>query len=521
MQIKIQLNHLVYLSSKNVVQETFKTSNVSENEDIVLFETMSIIQVSSTRHNFHYKYNQSKCLLCSIEKSTFNWFFLQHLLVFIIWHKYFSHYLFVLMENDGKRIFFISWKQCRIYNDQTLFQYQICVQQQNHELNKNGNVQNKFTTNWHKIMIELQLPTLLPLTSQLAAAAVAIAPAAHKSLMNDKKCILFLNFSLHSLPSYILYRKLYDILLNIFYDNFNNKWNHQMQQNQYLNSFIKRSCHNGCLVCDLSTNSHCCRQRCSDDDGDDHHRNILFIVVDMFNVKCGIESSSSSHSVVKSNTNTNLKLKHCWRTLSFMYILLFQRQCFNDDEFSDCEFFLQFNNIKNNFHQPMFAQNEHKHKHIECNRHQMKLQNTNIHHVIDNNILTLTTSNHKLKAKENNSDNCNLHQHHSHQHHHHHHHHHHEQLNHQQQKQQHHQLPNERCTNQHFYRTTFRFNAIIILIILCIPIITASSVHNLRYSTNIVKTKYGPLRGILLRSNPTIEGYLGVPYATPPLGSLR
>ena len=71
MQIKIQLNHLVYLSSKNVVQETFKTSNVSENEDVESFEAMSIIIVSSTRHNFHNKYNQSKCLLCSIGKSTF------------------------------------------------------------------------------------------------------------------------------------------------------------------------------------------------------------------------------------------------------------------------------------------------------------------------------------------------------------------------------------------------------------------------------------------------------------------
>lgn len=65
-------------------------------------------------------------------------------------------------------------------------------------------------------------------------------------------------------------------------------------------------------------------------------------------------------------------------------------------------------------------------------------------------------------------------------------------------------------------------NAIVFLLILCIPIITVhASVHNIKYSTNIVKTKYGPLRGILIRSNPTIEAYLGVPYATPPVGSLR
>ena len=517
MQIKIQLNHLVYLSCKNVVQETFKTFNVSKNEEFELFQPMSIIELSSTCHNFQNKYNQSKYLLCSIEKFSFNWFFLKPLLVFILWHKYFSHYLFVLMKNDDENIISILWKQCRICNDQSLFQYQICVQQQNHELNKNGNVQNKSTTNWHNIMIEMQLPPPSPLLPSSQAVAIVLAPA-YKSLMIDKKCILSLNFSFHSLPSNIIYRKLYEMLLNIFYGNFNIEWNHQMQQNQYLNSnYNKRYCHNSCLVCDLSTNSHCCQRYSSDKD--DHHTIFLFIVIDMINVQSGIECSSSSHSVVKSNTSTSLKLKHCWRTLSFMYIMLFQRQCFSDDEFSDCEFFLQFNIIKNNFHQPMFAQNEHKHEHIECNRHQIKLQNPNIQHVIDNNISTLTTSNHKLKAKENNSENCN--------HHHNHHHHHQHQQNHhhhqQQQKQQHHQLPNEKCSNyhQHFYRTTFRFNTIIILIILCIPIITASSVHNLRYSTNIVKTKYGPIRGILLRSNPTIEGYLGVPYATPPLGSLR
>lgn len=59
-------------------------------------------------------------------------------------------------------------------------------------------------------------------------------------------------------------------------------------------------------------------------------------------------------------------------------------------------------------------------------------------------------------------------------------------------------------------------NAILFLIILCIPLLTttaaASNIHNLKYSTNVVKTKYGPLRGIVLRQNPIVEGYLGVPY---------
>ncbi|BES88799.1 Carboxylesterase [Nesidiocoris tenuis] len=41
-----------------------------------------------------------------------------------------------------------------------------------------------------------------------------------------------------------------------------------------------------------------------------------------------------------------------------------------------------------------------------------------------------------------------------------------------------------------------------------------------KYSTRVVRTKYGPLRGLLLQ-HPPVEVFLGVPYATPPLGSLR
>lgn len=47
----------------------------------------------------------------------------------------------------------------------------------------------------------------------------------------------------------------------------------------------------------------------------------------------------------------------------------------------------------------------------------------------------------------------------------------------------------------------------------------ALSAH--KYSTRVVRTKYGPLRGIVVHSHPQVEAYLGVPYATPPLGSLR
>lgn len=70
-------------------------------------------------------------------------------------------------------------------------------------------------------------------------------------------------------------------------------------------------------------------------------------------------------------------------------------------------------------------------------------------------------------------------------------------------------------TNQNVYIT-------FLLLFTCIPLIAGSSIHaNVKYSTNIIKTKYGPLRGILVRTNPPVEAFLGVPYATPPVGSLR
>lgn len=42
-----------------------------------------------------------------------------------------------------------------------------------------------------------------------------------------------------------------------------------------------------------------------------------------------------------------------------------------------------------------------------------------------------------------------------------------------------------------------------------------------KYSTRVVRTKYGPLRGVIVQTHPPVEAFLGVPYATPPLGSLR
>lgn len=48
-----------------------------------------------------------------------------------------------------------------------------------------------------------------------------------------------------------------------------------------------------------------------------------------------------------------------------------------------------------------------------------------------------------------------------------------------------------------------------------------TAAHTMKYSSNVVRTKYGELRGIVVRNNPTVEAYLGVPYAHPPVGSLR
>ncbi|GAB0098540.1 hypothetical protein DMENIID0001_142830 [Sergentomyia squamirostris] len=60
----------------------------------------------------------------------------------------------------------------------------------------------------------------------------------------------------------------------------------------------------------------------------------------------------------------------------------------------------------------------------------------------------------------------------------------------------------------------------LVLLIVLLTVASASS-HTIKYSTNVVKTKYGPLRGIVVRTNPPVELYAGVPYASPPVGSLR
>lgn len=50
------------------------------------------------------------------------------------------------------------------------------------------------------------------------------------------------------------------------------------------------------------------------------------------------------------------------------------------------------------------------------------------------------------------------------------------------------------------------------LLILLIWILPFISTHEINHSPNIIKTKYGLLRGVILKHEPLIEGYLGVPY---------
>lgn len=78
----------------------------------------------------------------------------------------------------------------------------------------------------------------------------------------------------------------------------------------------------------------------------------------------------------------------------------------------------------------------------------------------------------------------------------------------------------KRKTSIILLKNRLSFLAITFLICSSICAITATT-HNMKYSSNVVKTKYGELRGIIVRNNPTVEAYLGVPYATPPTGSLR
>ncbi|KAL1124005.1 hypothetical protein AAG570_001775 [Ranatra chinensis] len=59
-----------------------------------------------------------------------------------------------------------------------------------------------------------------------------------------------------------------------------------------------------------------------------------------------------------------------------------------------------------------------------------------------------------------------------------------------------------------------------VVVVGCAAPAAPSSLPVHKYSTRVVRTKYGPLRGVVLQ-HAQVEAFLGVPYATAPLGSLR
>ncbi|XP_044750776.1 neuroligin-1-like [Coccinella septempunctata] len=68
------------------------------------------------------------------------------------------------------------------------------------------------------------------------------------------------------------------------------------------------------------------------------------------------------------------------------------------------------------------------------------------------------------------------------------------------------------------FSSSFRI-LVVLAIVLFVEVNTSLLVH--KYSTRVVETKYGPLRGVMIHIHPPVEAFLGVPYATPPVGSLR
>lgn len=461
MQIRTQLNgDCPHSTRQNVVQKIFETSDARQNENlpkrsIDVSNELMYIQVSSNCSHLHE--NHFKWSLCSIDKFKSNCSFLI---------KYLLVNWFLL--SYGKRFYFILSK-C----------FQSCCERKPPPTSLHQHEQTSTALIYvvHQLVIENNQRRMEP---------------AHKSLMIDKSFIPLLLHSTthHQHPkSTNFYMKLYKILLNLFYESFNNKMNcHPPSRYHHHHQPLNKICLNPLssinMFCDLSTNSKACGSR-----------NILFLI----NETSGIEHHQRQHHRYVVRSSLHIKL----RTLNFLYrILLIQRHvmCNNSYEFSDNH--NMNGNVKHYILLHLLTHDQmilcvtatwqcyvHQRQH-----HEMKFQmpDDKSCHEIENGISTLaTTSNHKLKATAQDDDDTCRHE-------------------------------SEKFSNcyQQFYRT-FRsndsvkshLNAILFLIILCIPLLTAaSSVHNLKYSTNVVKTKYGPLRGIILRSTPTVEGYFGVPY---------
>lgn len=470
MQIRTQLNDdCPHSTRENVVQKISKTSNTRQNEIHLLdvsanADEFMYIQVSSSfssRDKNHFEWS-----LCSIDKFKSNCSFLIKYLL-VNW----------LVLRCGKR-FYVRLLECfRQHRNER-------KQQQKHQT-----IQHEQTRTLlygvQQIVIENNHRRMEP---------------SHKNFMIDKSFVLFLLHSTkqhhHSKLTTNFYTKLYKVLLNLFHECFNNKvnchhpcWNqYQHQQHEhhkvYLNPHSDDASYSSSrsvnMFCDLSTN-------CRAGGGG----NMLFLI----NAMIGFEHHHQRHV-----DRLLFHVKLC--TLSIIYrILLIQRHVmcnnisyeFSDNLNVDVKHYYVLLQVLAHNQMILCVTSTWNQKH-QHHKHEMKFQmpDDKSCHEIENGISTLaTTSNHKLKTTApNDNDTC--------------------------------RHESEKFSNcyQQFYRT-FRsndsvkshLNAILFLIILCIPLLTAaSSVHNLKYSSNVVKTKYGPLRGIILRSTPTVEGYFGVPY---------
>lgn len=500
MQIRTQLNdECPHSTRQNVVQKIFETSDARQNESRLKQSTdinnneLMYIQVSSNCSDLHK--NHFKWSLCSIDK------FKSHCSFLI---KYLLVNWFLL--SYGKRFYFVlskCFQRCRSIKCKPLPPTPPTT-----EAAAAAAASSSFYH--HRVVQTSALVYIVQHQVVIENSHLRMEPA-HKSLMIDKS---FMLLSMHCtnhqhFKSSIFYMKLYKVLLNLFYESFNNKMNchqppcryrhhhhhhhhyhnhhHQPNNKIYLNPQSSIN-----MFCDLSTNSK-----------SGESRNILFLINEMSGIEHHQRQNHQRYLVRLSSLYIKL------RTLNFLFrILLIQRHvmCNNSYEFSD-NHNVNVNNGNGNGsvrHYSLIHLLKQDQMVLcvtstwQCNdfqrQQEMKFQmpDDKSCHGIENGISTLaTTSNHKLKATaQDDNDTC-----------------HHE---------------SEKFSNcyQQFHRT-FRsndsvkshLNAILFLIILCIPLLTAaSSVHNLKYSTNVVKTKYGPLRGIILRSTPTVEGYFGVPY---------
>ncbi|XP_037960126.1 uncharacterized protein LOC119689376 [Teleopsis dalmanni] len=82
-------------------------------------------------------------------------------------------------------------------------------------------------------------------------------------------------------------------------------------------------------------------------------------------------------------------------------------------------------------------------------------------------------------------------------------------------------ISNEPCNIGRYYLPILHRNLILLILLSSLWHGSECFHGNVKPSLNTVKTKYGSLRGVVVRSSPLVEAYLGIPYASPPVGSLR